>query len=222
MSENELIVKSDGLLSFSIRNDNNRPWWWDLDLGGEPLYRISNLCGTCTTLFSLTKSAKLPLTPNQLSQVLEKGVQEISREIVNTVAALLPKGRYSIKLTTVTPSIMLRENGNELFNSNWDVDYYWQNSIKITEKSREYDVIFPIVARSEISPDRTLYYENRLKNGEKPVALCMTIEDIRSPGGRYEESVTARILLDGHHKVMATSRLSVPISILSFSYLSMD
>src|SRR5512138_2872651 len=106
MNTDQLIVESDGLLSFSIRNDKGRPWWWDLDLQGEPLYRISNLCGTCSTLFSLVKSAKLPLGPDQLDQALERGIGEISADIVNTVAALLPRGSYSIELIETAPSLL--------------------------------------------------------------------------------------------------------------------
>jgi hypothetical protein len=45
MRPQALEITADGVLSFSIRDDTNRPWWWYLDMHGEPLYLIGNACG---------------------------------------------------------------------------------------------------------------------------------------------------------------------------------
>jgi hypothetical protein len=218
MVNQELTVETDGLFSFSVRKDGERPWWWDLDLGGKPLYRLGNLCGTCATIFRLINNANLPLAPNELSQILEDGVQDTNSDIDNTVSHLLPSGQYTVQLITAKPSIKIQEKDDYKLKWSWDVDYLWENNMKESDNSVEYDVIFPIIAQSELMPDRIKHYEEKLKNGSKPTALALTIEDERAPGGRYQEIVTAHILLDGHHKVMAASRLSYPITVLSYNY----
>lgn len=218
MDNQELTVEADGLFSFSIRKDGNQPWWWDLDLGGKPLYRLGNLCGTCATIFRLINNAKLPLAPNELSQILEDGIQDSNPDINNTVSHLLPGGQYTVQLITVTPSIKIRDNDDFKLKWSWGVDYLWENNMKKSNDSVEYDVIFPIVNQSELTLDRIHHYEAKLKSGDKPTALALTIEDERAPHGRYQEIVTAHILLDGHHKVMAASRLSHPITVLSYNY----
>ncbi len=218
--DHQFTVVENGLFSFSIREDGNSPWWWDLDLGEKPLYRLGNLCGTCATIFRLINNADLPLAPNELSQLLENGIQDTSSDINNTVSHLLPSGQYSVQVITIRPSIKIKENDDYKLKWNWDVDYLWENNVKMkkAERSVEYDVIFPIIAQSELMPDRVKYYEEKLKNGSKPTALALTIEDERAPRGNYQETVTAHILLDGHHKVMAASRLSYPITVLSYNY----
>ena len=216
--DNQFTVEENGLFSFSIRKDGNSPWWWDLDLGEKPLYRLGNLCGTCATIFRLINNANLPLAPNELSQLLENGIQDTSSDINNTVSHLLPSGQYSVQVITVKPSIKIQENGDYKLKWSWDVDYLWENNTKEADHSVEYDVIFPIIAQSELMPDRIKHYEEKLKNGSKPTALALTIEDERAPRGNYQETVTAHILLDGHHKVMAASRLSYPITLLSYNY----
>ena len=218
MDNQEFTVEADGVFSFSIRKDGNSPWWWDLDLGGKPLYRLGNLCGTCATIFRLINNADLPLAPNELSQILEDGLQETNSEINKTVSYLLPSGQYAVQVLTIKPSIKIRENDDYKLKWSWDVDYLWENNMKKSDNSVEYDVMFPIVAQSELMSDRIQYYEEKLKRGDKPTALALTLEDERDPSGRYHESVTAHILLDGHHKVMAASRLSCPITVLSYNY----
>jgi hypothetical protein len=218
MDNQEFTVEADGLFSFSIRKDGNRPWWWDLDIGGKPLYRLGNLCGTCATIFRLINNANLPLAPNELSQILEDGIQETNSEINNTISHLLPGGQYTVEIITVKPSIKIRDNDDYKLKWSWDVDYLWENDVKESDGLVEYDIIFPIVSQSELIFNRIQQYEAKLKRGDRPTALALTIEDERAPFGKYQERVTAHILLDGHHKVMAASRLSYPITVLSFNY----
>ena len=58
------------------------------------------------------------------------------------------------------------------------------------------------------------------ESGHNPTALALSIYDSRAPMGRYYQNALAHFLLDGHHKVMAASQLSRPISILSFLRLN--
>jgi hypothetical protein len=51
--------------------------------------------------------AHLSLTPQQLSQQLEDGLRTISQDVIDTVAALLPKGNYPVQLFTTKPLLMI-------------------------------------------------------------------------------------------------------------------
>jgi hypothetical protein len=105
MNSRKLEIATNGLLTLSLRDDNHRPWWWYLDIQGEPLYLLGNNCGTCGAIFKRVHSAKLPLTPQQLSTQLQAGLETIPPEVVETVAVLLPKGKYRVELLRLCQEI---------------------------------------------------------------------------------------------------------------------
>jgi hypothetical protein len=73
------------------------------------------------------------------------------------------------------------------------------------------------VPQSELNATRVEYYKTKLRAGQHPTALAVTIFDGRVPmGSGYNQHAIAHFLLDGHHKVMAASQLGEPISLLSF------
>jgi len=78
----EVVLSTDGALSFVIRDSNDRPWWWYLDLYGVPLYLISNACGTCEAIFERVQDLDVPLAPKELSAQFAEGVQTVSKDIV--------------------------------------------------------------------------------------------------------------------------------------------
>jgi hypothetical protein len=69
------VTHGKGRLSFTTRLDQNRPWWRDLDLDGQPLYRIGNLCDTCQAVFSRLARAHMPLAPTELAAKLREGLR---------------------------------------------------------------------------------------------------------------------------------------------------
>jgi hypothetical protein len=103
--QHEFQVLSDGVLSFNIRDGANQPWWWYLDIHGQPLYLIGNMCGTCSAIFSRVSRGDLPLTPRELATQLEVGLATITPDAIDTVAALLPKGSYKVGFVTVKPTL---------------------------------------------------------------------------------------------------------------------
>src|SRR6266508_747826 len=213
MRPQELQITADGVLSFSIRDDTNRPWWWYLDMHGEPLYLISNACGTCSAIFRRVHDQNLPLTPRQLSAQLEVGLTSVPQTIIDTVAVLLPKGRYHVNLLSATPSLVTR--GNQPRGVSCDADYFWLCQLETTELTAEYEIALPLVPQAELNPDRIAFYQAKLTSGYAPTALALSLYDGRSPMGRYSQTALAHFLLDGHHKMLAASRLGRPISLLS-------
>jgi hypothetical protein len=214
MQPQELEITADGVLSFSIRDDGDRPWWWYLDIHGEPLYLISNACGTCSAIFQRVHDQGLPLTPRQLSAQLEAGLTSIPQAIIDTVAVLLPRGNYRISLLTFTPSLIMK--GNQPYGVGCEADYFWLWDLRTTERSADYEIALPLVPYSELNADRVAFYQAKVASGKIPTALALSLYDGRAPMGRYSQTALAHFLLDGHHKMLAASQLSRPITLLSF------
>lgn len=88
------------------------------------------------------------------------------------------------------------------------------------EQGVDYEIILPIVAHSHLNADRIDFYKREFENGLKPTALAFSIYDGRVIRGEYQQNTYAHFLLDGHHKVMAASEMSLAISVLSFTRLN--
>jgi hypothetical protein len=219
MKSREFEVPINGVLSLSLREDGGAPWWWYLDIQGQPLYHIGNRCGTCNAIFKRVQNATLPLTPQQLSEQLEIGFEELSQDVLETVTALLPKGRYRAELLTITPSLMSQENRPLVISC--EADYFWISQFTQTPKSAEYEIILPIVERLQLDPGRIDFYKRKFETGlNKPMALAFSMHDERVIRGEYDQSAFVHFLLDGHHKVMAASEISQAVSLLSFTRLN--
>jgi hypothetical protein len=99
-------LSNESRLSFTVRKDRVRPWWRDLDLDGQPLYRIGNICDTCETMFSKYENEKLPLPPSRLAEMFRSGLFDIPDDVVDSVAKVLPKGNYVIALLNCSPALI--------------------------------------------------------------------------------------------------------------------
>jgi hypothetical protein len=218
MESREIEVATNGILSLTIRKDGAVPWWWYLDLRGQPLYHIGNNCGTCEAIFRRVRNANLPLTPQQLSKQLEIGFEMLPQDVLETVTGLLPKGRYRVELLTVTPSFVTQENRPSSISC--EADYFWICRLTETRNSADYEIILPIVDHSQLSKDRIAFYKKGFENEQNPVALAFSMYDERAVRGEYGQNAFAHFLLDGHHKVMAASEMSRAISLLSFTRLN--
>lgn len=218
MESRELKVKNNGVLSLTIRERSGVPWWWYLDIKGQPLYRIGNICGTCEALFEKVRNANLPLTPQEFSEHLRVGFKSIPEEFLETAAELLPKGKYHVELLSVTPSLFTRKNRPSSISC--EADYFWVCQLAETEREARYEIILPIVDRSQFNVDRIAFYKEEFEKHNNPTGLAFSMYDERAVRGEYYQNAFAHFLLDGHHKVMAASEMSRPVSILSFTLLN--
>lgn len=211
----EVSLPTDGALSFVIRDGNDRPWWWYLDLYGIPLYLISNACGTCEAIFERVQNLDVPLAPNELSAEFADGVQVVSTELIQTVTPLLPKGEYIVGLIETIP-VHLKQVQRHRF-IGCQADYFWWRLFREKINEITYELILPFVPEKNLSAERISWYQNQFQLGHKPTALALSMIDERDiSGGRFKERALVHFLLDGHHKVMAASQIGRPVTILSF------
>ena len=98
------VTHGTGRLAFTTRLDQNRPWWHDLDLDGQPLYRIGNLCDTCEAVFSRLAGVQMPLAPAELAARLREGLEGLPQDVLDTVTVIMSDGRYAAGLLTISPA----------------------------------------------------------------------------------------------------------------------
>lgn len=202
---------TDGALSISVRE---KKWWWYLDLNGEPLHRIGNACGTCAAVYARVRDLQVPLGPQELSSRLEQGLHSLPEDVLQTVMPLLPRGDYLVGLVETSPTrVSAKERPSDV---GCEADYFWWQLYERYDKGCRYELVIPSLPESSLKADRIDEYCEKLQQGERPTALALSMSDQRCIRGEYYETARVHILLDGHHKVMAASRLGLPITILSF------
>ena len=226
-------ASTESRLSFTLRMDESRPWWRDLDLDGQPLYRIGNICDTCEAMFSKYKSEKLPLEPSRLAEILRSGLSDIPNEVVEIVTKVLPKGNYSVGLLNLQPALIkfsepnyyLWENSKpssiptEWLTESEPIQPWWfaqPNKSRGFQKGKLYEAVLPLISEKSIKREDIDKYSTELNDGLKPTALALSVVDVRSVSGRAFDWRLIHFLLDGHHKMMAASKTGKPITLLSF------
>jgi hypothetical protein len=206
------ITQSNSRLSFTVRMGTDRPWWRYLDIDGQPLYCIGNLCDTCPSIFGLVEYTHLPLTPVELAGQLRAGLTGVSPAILDTVAGVLPKGNYVVGLLEIHP----------VYHPSKDLPDGRKTNYNWTEMGIQYtgdtliESILPLVGHAELNPATIKGYKAMLKHDIQPTALAFSVVDTRCISGSFWEWHLAHFLLDGHHKVMAASQVEKPITLLSF------
>jgi len=215
MTINLTVSGKDQPLSIRTRPEGSVPdWWLDLDLYGQPIYRIGNVCETCQATFARVSDASLPLTPSALSKQLGRGLKSINPQIIETVSRILPEGTYCVGLLNIKPEL---KHLSRSVPSHSFPEYYWNvaESLGLGHKL-ETEAVLPIVAEKQLSPKHIKWYEASLRRDEAPTALALSYLDFRVERGSTDVVNFVHFLLDGHHKMMAASKLNMPISLLSF------
>jgi hypothetical protein len=214
MTSQQFTLVQDGALSFTVRDGGDRPWWWYLDLHGKPLYFLSGSCNTCEAIFERVGTLDTPLTPSELSAALNAGLAAVTPEVIQTVAPLLPKGRYLVNLLSILPTRWDYHQPHPRISS--AADYFWWRLFDQRGREIWYELILPCVAETVLNPTRISYYHSQILQGHQPTALAFSFDDSRALAGRSTQAALVHFLLDGHHKVMAASQLGQPIRLLSF------
>jgi hypothetical protein len=118
----------------------------------------------------------------------------------------------------ITPSLFTQENHPSSISC--EADYFWISNLVEARRGTDYDLILPIVERSQLNTDRIAFYKREFENGINPIALAFSMYDERVIRGEYYQNTFAHFLLDGHHKIMAASEMAVTVSMLSFTRLN--
>lgn len=138
----------------------------------------------------------------------------------------------------VNPHKVSLGSGSDYFSNEqiklWGVDGFWnlphypkieyyKSLVKdFGEKRKLFEFIVPMHPENWLKAEEIDSYKARIKSGQKPTALSVSVLDVKQPATwDGEPDVTehwclAHYLLDGHHKMFAASVENRPITMLSF------
>ena len=237
--ERTSVEISTSRLKFAKRDETKWPWWRDLDLDGEQLYRIGSSCDTCDVILGRFTNTKLPIAPPELGQQLRQGLSFIPRPVIDTIATILPEGEYIAALLNFQPKLVELDSQDKAESPR----YLWENSQQVSmlinpqykpslfKRLRArltsyelwpglhyafYEQLLPLVDKAYLNQETLDSYIQVISSGGKPTALAISLVDVRYPQARGFDWRLLHFLLDGHHKMMAASELDQPITLLSF------
>ena len=236
------VSKSNSVISFTTTgNENWKVWDRFLTIEGKPAYHIGNVCDTCQFFFERLEGANRSVSPAEISETLEKGLQSLNSLLLDKITLILPVGEYVALLLQVTPQkVSLGADSDYFANEQtklWGIDGFWglPHSPKVeyyrtlTKKFDDYKQLFefivPMYPAGWLGVDAVREYESQISEGRKPTALALSVLDVKQPATWEDEDDDIEIkehwglahyLLDGHHKVYAASNVGKPITILSF------
>lgn len=80
---------------------------WDryLCVDGKPAYHVGNICGTCEFFFVRQEGASLKVSPRKASSDLRTGLRRLDAELTQSIASILPTGKYRVSLLECTPEL---------------------------------------------------------------------------------------------------------------------
>ncbi len=204
-----------------------------MDIDGEILYRIGNICDTCEAMFSKYREAQLPLAPPELAELLCKGLLDIPQAVLDTMVYVLPKGDYAVGLLDLQPALVRFKNPHYYIWENSQPAHvpheWWPRSDPMTpwwfaqpsqrpglQEYTLYEAIFPLVREGQLNSSTLQSCIDTLQNNITPTALALSVVDERFVSGRVFDWRLIHFLLDGHHKMMAACHARKPITLLSF------
>ena len=237
------ITASQSKLAFTTTGGGN---WevWDrfISLGGEPIFHIGNICGTCEFFFCrVAESTIASIEIDCVKSDLESGIVNIG-PTATTLSEIIPNGKYVLALFEIEPHQVGTDTTPDYFSHEqrlaWADDdndgspvtgYYRGNSIAMANQQMLFEFFVPLYDSSLLNQERVEHYKSLLKSGMRPTAVSLSVLDVKAPmvfpededGNEIEPEFRthwcfANYLLDGHHKVFAAHTLGLPITMLSF------
>ncbi len=236
------VSNSDSIISFTTTgNENWKVWDRFLTVEGKPAYHIGNVCDTCQFFFERLEGANRSISPAEISETFENGLQSLDSSLLDKIQLILPTGEYAVMLLDVAPQKVLLGSDNDYFTNEqvklWGIDGFWglPHSPKVeyyrtlTKKFDDYKQLFefivPMYPTGWLGVDAVREYESQISEGHQPTALALSVLDVKQPA-TWEDEIDeietnehwglTHYLLDGHHKVCAASNVGKPITMLSF------
>jgi len=210
---------------------------WDrfLTLDGKPAYHIGNICNTCAFFFERLEGAVRSVQFDAVVSVLTDGVDELTPDLAEQLARLLPEGEYTACLLSCHPA-RTRPGGiddyfsheqTDLFGVDtfWDLphdprtEYYRLGTKMITPARRLFEFLVPMFPGRWLNPETVAAYGAALAVGKTPTAVAISILDVKGPAetdGIVEQHLClTHYILDGHHKVLAAAQAQRSVGLLS-------
>jgi hypothetical protein len=238
------IDKTDSqtVISFVKTGTENWPVWNRfIYLDGKPAYEIGNICGTCRFYFERLDGASQNIESKYTIQQFNEGLGLLDPEVIATVSAIIPDGKYKVLLLEVYPKLVELGGAHDYFTHDqvavWGIDgfyglphnpkiqYYRGTDNPMADEKKVFEFIIPIFPQGWLDTERVEHYKREIEAGKTPTAISLSVLDIKSPGWLdpddsppefTEHWCLAHYLLDGHHKLYAASLLGKAIHLLAF------
>ncbi len=215
-------------------------WNRYLALDGEKLFRIGNVCGTCSFFFHrLTQATSIEIA--SVTDRLNQGLAQLSAPVLDELQCLLPAGDFDPCLWEVCPHLVDNKTTLDYFTSDllesWDLGgedgeiefaYYRGEDREIAKGDKRFEFFIPLYDIEKLDAARVEHYRAMIRKGARPTAVAVGVLDVKT-SVMYPEvngvEVTpdypshwcfANYLLDGHHKLHAAALEGRPITLLSF------
>lgn len=233
------IEKSNSIISFDYKgNGSVKVWDRFLLIENKPAYHIGNVCGTCNFFFERMEGANKSFSIDEIRKDLQEGVSNINSETIDKFNLILPKGNYFSAILELNPyKISLGKQTDYFANEQietWGLDGFWHlphypkieyyrnTTEEISNTAKFFEFIVPMFPDNWLNKETIEFYKHQIENDQKPTAVSISILDVKEPADIDEGSefyshwCLSHYLIDGHHKVFASSLLNRPVSLLSF------
>jgi hypothetical protein len=237
------VTRSESPIGFSTTGDANWPVWDRyLTVDGKQAYHLGNICNTCAFLFQRMNGANNTIKVGALAGKLAAGLDRLEPDVIDSLALLMPDGRYRALLLRLTPYRVTIGTNDDYFayeqieNDGVDlfygfphhprVRYYRSERRRITPPAgttsgRDDGVLFefliPMFAENWLETSRIADYQQAIANGRTPTAVAISVLDVKGPAEEGDDHwCLAHYLLDGHHKAAAAAQREQPITLISF------
>ena len=97
----------------------------------------------------------------------------------------------------------------------WLGTRHYQGPTTGSRDSRSFWLALPSQAEDKLNEERVRHYEKRIKQGERPTAVCLAWIDARDVFGLRPETFFYLLIIDGHHKLEAYARCGVHASVIA-------
>lgn len=246
-SQSLKISKSRSKLSFTTTGGPN---WevWDrfISLGGERIFHIGNVCGTCEFFFRRLTDRTVPsFEIESTKKQLADGLTTIDSAAMS-LAKIIPNGDYVVALFECQPQMVGEGGADDYFSceqrlawpdyaddSSESNCYYRGEASVVADHQMLFEFFVPLYDVSQLDEKRVQHYKSALLGGLRPTAVSLSVLDVKESmsfpeddaGNEIEPEFRthwcfANYMLDGHHKMFAAHSLGLPINILTF--ISLD
>lgn len=236
------ISGSKSILAFETKGGGSwEVWNRYISIEGKKAYEIGNVCGTCGFYFERMEGANRSVHASDAIGALNRGLSTIDETAVGTLKAIVPNGSYVVVLGAVRPVLCKPGDETDYFSheqvDSWGIDGFWGfphnpkteyyrlNTQKVSSDATLFEFLVPMFPRTWLDDARVEEYRSRLRDGERPTVVSLSILDVKEPCDTPEGSNTETILshwclanymIDGHHKAYAAALEQQPVTLLAF------
>ncbi|WP_061248499.1 hypothetical protein [Leptospira alstonii] len=225
----------------SFETTGGRMWKvWDrfIAIEGKKAFHIGNVCGTCNFFFERLKGANQKISMKGVIEQLSNGSIRLDSDEYFEIEKQIPEGKYIVLNMRINPSLVQLGSESDYFTNeqieNWGVDGFWglphypkiryyREKNYVLENNRKlFTFIIPLVPETWLEQKVVSEYVDKLNSEVIPTAIALSHIDVKEPAQIEESDCSsshicfANYLLDGHHKIFASSQTGKAINLITF------